>query len=304
MVNLKFKKYMSSKKIIRMSAGLANRMLQYSYALYLKKLGYDVYVDNNYKGRVLQHENFDWNRIFPNAELRQASKTLIFKYGGSYTTFDKIRRHYLPFTCSVWLGESAVKIPSDEELNKFNYFIGVYQNAKISESVTKEVRQLFKFSDFEKGSNNAIMESKMRSENSVAIHLRKGKDYMKNEAFANTCPLEYYQEAVEIIKKKVDNPVFYVFTDNPVWVKENLTGIEYTLVEGNPAVGWGNHYDMQLMSCCKHNIIANSTYSWWGAFLNDNPDKIVIDPKYWFNPMIEHYRKRENNTACEGWIII
>ena len=134
--------------------------------------------------------------------------------------------------------------------------------------------------------------------------VEKGKDYMKREIFANTCPLEYYLKAVDIIKDRVEDPVFYVFTDNPDWVKENLKGIDYTLVEDNPAIGWGNHFDMQLMSCCKHNIIANSTYSWWGAFLNDNPNKIVIEPRYWFNPMIEHYRKRENNTACEGWIII
>ena len=293
-----------SKKVIRMSAGLANRMLQYTYALYLKKKGYDVYVDNNYKATKWKMEDIEWNRIFPNATLRQASSSLIFKYGGSYSTIDKIRRHYLPFLSSVWISENAVSIPTGEDLKKFNYFTGVYQNAGIAEAVENVVKGLFHFSDFEVGSKNAELAMNMRSENSVAIHLRKGKDYMKNEAFANTCPLEYYLKAVDIINDRVKDPVFYVFTDNPDWVKENLKGIDYTLVEGNPAIGWGNHFDMQLMSCCKHNIIANSTYSWWGAFLNDNPDKIVIDPKYWFNPMIENYRKRENNTACNGWILL
>lgn len=291
-------------KVVRMAAGLANRMLQYTYAVYLRKLEYDVYVDNNYKGKKLPHENFDWNRIFPNAILRQASNSLIFKYGGSYTIFDKIRRHYLPLTCSVWLGGHAVKIPTEKDLDKYNYFIGVYQNSKIAEAVANEVKQLFCFSDFEEGSKNAMLAKKMRTENSVAIHLRKGKDYMKSENFANTCSLDYYLKAVDIIRMRVDNPVFYVFTDNPDWVKENLKGINYTLVEGNPAIGWGNHFDMQLMSYCKHNIIANSTYSWWGAFLNNNPDKIVIDPKYWFNPKLKKYKNIENKTACEGWILL
>ena len=291
-------------KIIRMSAGLANRMLQYTHAEYLNKLGYDVYADNNYQGKKLPHENFEWNRIFPNATLRQAPNSLIFKYGGSYSTIDKIRRHYLPFLSSVWISENAVSIPTEEELKKFNYFTGVYQNAGIAEAVENEVKGLFHSSDFEVGSKNAELAMNMRSENSVAIHLRKGKDYMKNEAFANTCPLEYYLKAVDIIKDRVEDPVFYVFTDNPDWVKENLKGIDYTLVEGNPAIGWGNHFDMQLMSYCKHNIIANSTYSWWGAFLNDNPDKIVIDPKYWFNPNLNKYNNIENKTACEGWILL
>lgn len=293
-----------SKKVVRMSAGLANRMLQYTYALYLKKKGYDVYVDNNYKATKWKMEDIEWNRIFPNATLRQASSSLIFKYGGSYSTIDKIRRHYLPFLSSVWLGENAVNIPSEEELKKYNYFIGVYQNARIAETVENEVKELFRFSDFENGSRNAELAMNMRSENSIAIHLRKGKDYMKNEAFANTCPLEYYLKAVDIIKDRVEDPVFYVFTDNPDWVKENLKGIDYTLVEGNPAIGWGNHFDMQLMSYCKHNIIANSTYSWWGAFLNDNPDKIIIDPRYWFNPNLNKYKNIENKTACEGWILL
>ena len=293
-----------SKKVIRMSAGLANRMLQYTYALYLKKKGYDVYVDNNYKATKWKMEDIEWNRIFPNATLRQAPNSLIFKYGGSYSTIDKIRRHYLPFLSSVWISENAVSIPTEEELKKFNYFTGVYQNAGIAEAVENEVKGLFHFSDFEVGSKNAKLAMNMRSENSVAIHLRKGKDYMKREIFANTCPLEYYLKAVDIIKDRVEDPVFYVFTDNPDWVKENLKGIDYTLVEGNPAIGWGNHFDMQLMSYCKHNIIANSTYSWWGAFLNDNPDKIVIDPKYWFNTKLNKYKNIENKTACEGWILL
>lgn len=287
-----------------MAAGLANRMLQYSYALYLNNLGYDVFVDNNYIGKKLPHENIDWAKIFPNAKLRQAPNFLIFKYGGGYSLFDKIRRHYLPFTNSTWTDKTAIKIPNEDELNRYNYFIGTYQDSQIVESIANEVRELFRFSAFEENSQNAKLEKKMHSENSVAIHLRKGKDYIKDEHYTNTCPIEYYQKAVEIIKQRVSNPVFYVFTDNPNWVKENLKGIDYTLVEGNPTIGWGNHYDMQLMSCCKHNIIANSTYSWWGAFLNENPNKIVIEPRYWYNPKIEKYKNTKNNTACKGWIVV
>ena len=121
--------------------------------------------------------------------------------------------------------------------------------------------------------------------------------------YQDTCPLEYYRKAMDYIRERVDNPKFYVFADNPSWVKEHFKGLDYTLVEGNPPSGWGSHFDMQLMSCCKHNIISNSTYSWWGAFLNKNPEKMVILPHQWFNP-----KSCEESTSekvqCEGWVAL
>ena len=290
--------------IVRMSAGLANRMFQYSYYLYLKKNGLQAFVDNNYKVTQWETENIEWERIFPNAPINQASQSLILKYGGGYNYFDKIRRHYLKFLCKVWNAKDPTKIPSDEELAKYRYFIGVFQDASFINSIKNEVYNAFKFSNFEKNSFNADLTSKIKSENSVSIHVRKGKDYLKFDRFKNTCSNEYYKEAIEIIRNKVKNPTFYVFTDNPEWVKENFRNLDYTLVDNNPSVGWGNHFDLQLMSYCKHNIIANSTYSWWGAFLNQNLEKIVIDPKYWFNPNLSQYKNMKNKTACEGWLVL
>lgn len=291
------------KVVVRMSAGLANRMFQYAYALYLKKLGYDVYVDNKYKASQWQMEDIDWKRIFPCASLGQASSWLIFRYGGSYTFMDKLRRHYLPFSTKVLMMNHATDVPTRDDLKKAKYIIGVMQDAEIAQTVKEELLGAFRFADFP-DEKNCALSNRMSRENSVAIHLRKGQDYMKKEIFQNTCTLEYYQKAIEIIKSKIENPTFYVFTDNATWVKNNLKGFEYTLIEGNPSIGWGNHFDMQLMSCCKHNIIANSTYSWWGAFLNPNPNKIVIDPKYWFNPQIPEYAKLPNKTACDNWIMV
>lgn len=121
--------------------------------------------------------------------------------------------------------------------------------------------------------------------------------------YQETCPLDYYRKAIAYIKEKVDNPKFYVFADNPAWVTEHFNEFDYTLIEGNPPAGWGSHFDMQLMSYCKHNIISNSTYSWWGAFLNKNPEKIVILPHQWFNP-----KSCEESTSekvqCKGWVAL
>lgn len=287
-----------------MSAGLANRMLQYTYFLYLKKHGYEVYVDNNYRATKWKMEDINWKLIFPCAPIQQAPKSLIFRYAGGYNWFDKLRRHYLKCFSKVWLSTDATAIPSDEDLLKFRYFIGVYQDASIVEFVKEEVQKALCFSDFEEGSRNKELEIKMKSENSIAIHFRKGKDYLTYSKFQNTCTIEYYRAAINIIRSHVKNPIFYVFTDNKEWVEENFHDVEYTIINHNPAIGWGNHFDLQLMSCCKHNIIANSTYSWWGAYLNSNPNKIVISPKYWFNPALSQYKNLKNKTACKGWILI
>lgn len=126
----------------------------------------------------------------------------------------------------------------------------------------------------------------MLSENSVAIHVRKGADYQSKQNRKNTCTIDYYRLAIDYIRMHVQNPVFYVFTDNKDWVIENFTDLDYTLCDWNPTSGKQNYLDMQLMSCAKHNVIANSTYSWWGAWLNENSDKIVIAPKRWFNKIV------------------
>ena len=103
------------------------------------------------------------------------------------------------------------------------------------------------------------------------------------------------------MRQKYDKVKFYVFTDNVDWVKANFSEFEYRLVDRNPGTGWGSHFDMQLMSLCKHNIISNSTYSWWGAFLNRNPNKTVVCPSIWFNPQsCEEYRSER--LCCKDWI--
>lgn len=287
--------------VIRMAAGLANRMFQYAYALYLRKQGVDAFVDNNYKATKWKMEDIDWSRIFPNAPLNQASHSLIFKLGGAYDVFSKVRRHYLTFTTKYVQMPTAFKSPSSEYYNSDEYVVGIFQNAKVVDYVKDEIVVAFSFSPFT-DEKNLQLKKELESCNSVAVHLRKGEDYLlRATAYKGTCGVDYYLKAIDIIKQKVDNPKFFVFTDNPKWVKENLRGFDYTLVDNNPAIGWGNHFDMQLMSYCKHNIIANSTYSWWGAYLNKNPNKIVIAPLQWFSPQHDS-KSYADETICSGWI--
>lgn len=172
----------------------------------------------------------------------------------------------------------------------------------MAEAVRDDVLNAFTFRPFTDNRNLALMKE-VQATQSVAIHVRKGEDYRSRIYYQGTCPVDYYQKAVKLINEKVKNPRFYVFADNKEWVKENFNDFDYTLVEGNPIAGYGSHYDMQLMSLCRHNILSNSTYSWWGAFLNRNPDKTVVLPDIWFNPeSCQEYTSKP--VRCEGWIAL
>lgn len=286
--------------VVNLACGLANRMFQYSYYLYLKKKGYDVKVDY-YTISTLAHEDVQWNRIFPMANLDLAKKWDVFRLGGGSSLLSKIRRRYLPYTCKVQYMPTAFSIESIM-LDAEKYIFGVFQNASMVDDIKEDVQRLFSFASFEDG-RNKLLENKLKLENSISIHVRKGNDYTSRIWYQNTCTLEYYRNAISYIKERVENPQFYVFADNPEWVQENFKEFDYYLVECNPTAGWGSHFDMQLMSSCKHNIISNSTYSWWGAFLNKNEDKIVILPKQWFNPLSCDESTSEK-VQCKDWIAL
>jgi len=123
----------------------------------------------------------------------------------------------------------------------------------------------------------------LAGENSIAVHIRRG-DYTKKTflEYHGLCPKEYYQEAMHLIQSKVQDPVFYFFSDDIPWTKDNLDIPGARYVSGNTT---STHFeDLYLMSRCRHAIIANSSFSWWGAWLNPNPGKIIIGPKNWFGP--------------------
>ena len=122
---------------------------------------------------------------------------------------------------------------------------------------------------------------------------------VKNPDVANmhgSCNLDYYQRAMSFIENKVENPAYFIFSDDIAWCKENLSSnfpIEF--VTGNE--GNRSYWDIQLMRNCKHNIIANSSFSWWGAWLNNTPAKIVVAPKQWFNNL----RANTQDLIPETW---
>ncbi len=136
----------------------------------------------------------------------------------------------------------------------------------------------------------------IRSKNdSVSIHIRRG-DYVNNPHH-NLCDLEYYNQAINYIKEQIQSPFFFIFSDDIGWVKQNLK-LENCIYISNPDLK--EYEEMIIMSQCKNNIIANSTFSWWSAYLNKNYDKIIIAPKQW----TKNKTANQLQILPENWIQI
>ncbi len=132
---------------------------------------------------------------------------------------------------------------------------------------------------------NTINLKEIKKSTSISLHIRRG-DYLSNESYNEThgiCSLSYYTDAVEYIKNRLgENIKVFAFSDDPDWVLENLKlSVDIKIINNNTSAN--SFEDLRLMLNCDHNIIANSSFSWWGAWLNQNPEKIVISPKKWYN---------------------
>lgn len=160
------------------------------------------------------------------------------------------------------------------------YLKGYWQSEKYFEAHAATLRADFSFKSPLTG-QNSVLAGNIRNLNAISLHVRRG-DYVKNPATAaihGLCSLDYYNAAIQHVLRRVDNPVFFIFSDDMPWVKKNLALAAPTHhVEHNAQA----YHDMHLMSLCKHHVIANSSFSWWGAWLNPSPHKIVVAPKQWF----------------------
>lgn len=182
---------------------------------------------------------------------------------------------------------------SDNCLRDNCYYDGYWQTYRYLEVSKDFLLSRICLNNFSTG--NEFYLKQIMSTKSVSLHIRRG-DYIsikKNSDIFHICTIEYFNKAIEFIEKNVLNPQFFVFSDDIEWAKLNFIGSKYTFVEGNKAQA-----DMYLMSRCKHNIIANSTFSWWGAWLNTNSDNIVIAPNLWYVGDLNN-----NNFIPKKWIL-
>lgn len=267
--------------IIQLTGGLGNQMFQYAAGkAQALRLNTDLYLDKTHflttplgKVNLRQYElsQFSFNQKFKHPNFHWIKKYLKVKqvYNGFKTYIDP----------HVHFNADFFKI-SDK-----TYIEGFFQSEKYFNDYSSEIRSDFKFKNPPQGLNLELF-NKIQSLNAISVHVRRG-DYVNNPETLKShgiCGLDYYQNAVELIVSKVEKPYFFLFSDEPEWVQQNLKlDYPYEVISHNK--GESSFEDMRLMSVCKHNIVANSSFSWWGAWLNNNFNKTIIAPKSWFiNP--------------------
>jgi hypothetical protein len=181
------------------------------------------------------------------------------------------------------------------------FLAGYWQSPLYFQNMESLIRNDFQFKP-KLNEVNAKWIREIKSVNAVSLHIRRA-DFINNKSHSihGTCSIEYYMHAVNHVASKTNAPVFFIFSDDAEWAKNNLK-LPYTchFISGNE--GDKSYIDMQLMSNCNHNIIANSSFSWWGAWLNENPDKLVIAPKQWF--LDAELNKQTDDLIPQKWVRI
>lgn len=273
--------------IIKLQGGLGNQLFQYAYGLKMSRLlGKELYLDTSFLEIARPGVTPRAYELFP---YKVAAKILshdeLAKIGVVRSPYivKILTRLNLGFRKCKYFREGNYELVGIKNI-KNGYrlvFDGYWQNEKLFSGVESELMdQILSYK-----SNSSLVDSildAINNCNSVALHIRRG-DYITNIAAAKfhaLCGLDYYSAAIEYFGENVASPHFFVFTDDPEWAKTNInTDHALTFVSGS---GELNHHDeLSLMAHCRHNIIANSTFSWWGAWLNSNPEKKIIVPREW-----------------------
>jgi len=268
--------------------GLGNQMSQYAFYLAKKNINPDIicmYFPSKYDD---QHNGLELNKIF-NIRIRKN-----FKYYVSYFIYSiysnrdtngfkgKISRKISKYLNINVIYEKSYAFDSKLLLEKTSgimYFWGGWHNERYFDTIKDDISRIFSFKIHNSDNSILKLQSEICSKSSVSIHIRRG-DYLNNNivnVFGGICDLDYYKRSIDYIKENVENPYFYIFSDDKDWIKENFLLQNSEIVNLN--LGADSWKDMYLMSLCKHNINANSTFSWWGAWLNSNNNKIVVVPQ-------------------------
>lgn len=272
--------------IVKIQGGLGNQMFQYAFAKSLSlKNKKAVFLDNTAfdSNSFITKRDFKLEIFNISLSLVSQNNQFVNRKFKNHQFFNKLQKKVIkkwPFLSKKIRIEKSLKF-DNKNLNLYSYYEGYWQSEKYFKDFNIQIINDFAFKNInilERG----IYVNDILSTNAVSIHVRRG-DYVNNPVvnnFHGSLSTDYYEKAIKLVMDKVENPVFYVFSDDINWVQLNMfktDDINLIFV-----ITSSEEEDLFLMSKCKHNIIANSSFSWWGAYLNEYINKIIVAPKIWY----------------------
>ena len=280
--------------IVWIDGGLGNQMFQYALALKMEYMGIETKIDATKYAEHFAHNGFELENVFGihcNHASLQEIKSLGYCKANHWTEF--LRK--TPFVKkTIYNNESYTY--DERVLTLDGYYVeGYWQSERYFSDIREKINSVYQFPDFST-EQQRMYAIEMENNLSVSVHVRRG-DYLNYPYLQNICTEEYYKKAMSYFREKYNGKVqFYIFTNDLVWAERHFTEKDCCFVKGNE--GMESFRDMQLMTRCKHNIVANSSFSWWGAWLNQNLNKIVIAPEKWINAS----DSEKIDIIPDGWI--
>jgi len=281
--------------IISINGGLGNQLFQYAFGKHLEyihkmEVFYDLSVFKN-----PGHREFALNHF--NVTIKEVGQNkLPFNFRRSFKKFRLISK-LLNKTLYPYRLVTQKQFNFDTsylEKIKNAYYLGSWQSERYFSGVKDTIKNHFTFKDSNFSEQEKTIYQKITSTNSICLHVRRG-DYVGSKLHP-VCDISYYQQAIKVIAEKIENPHFFIFSDDMSWCKNNIS-MEWPLEFITTSEAWR---DFKLMSHCQHYIIANSSFSWWTAYLGKHEEKVVISPKNWFNN-VEYSTK---DLLPETWLAI
>lgn len=273
--------------------GMGNQLFQYAFLMALQEKGREV-------GIIVSHDTGKSGLVLNDVFNLRLKLTLINKFNLKIRSgrLNKMISEFTQKHYHCYMGSTAIYDENVFHQPKGTLFYGYYQNERYFENVSKELRNQLRFPEHLMNPKTLqLLSSIDQTPNTISVHIRRG-DYTNPtffRMFGQYCQLDYYHKAIQYMRSYLTNPSFIFFSDDIEWVKENLPIENSIYVNHNHRKdAW---QDMALMSHCKHHIIANSTFSWWGAWLNNHVDKIIVAPQQWSS-----YDDPHNSTIPPSWI--
>lgn len=299
--------------IVRAMGGLGNQLQQYALYRKLEHMGKDVRLDTSWftneslQASMLAARELELAYLNP-LPYKAASDDEIRSVLGRLweepeKVTAKVKRKLFP--AANYAFEEKDMYHEEIFFMDRKYLIGYWACEKYYADILDILRTDISFpqsSDSElQDKNNAVIR-KMEETESVSVHIRRGDylDDINRKLFGGICTESYYKRAIEYVKERLSEARFFLFSDDIPYVKEHYQGDEYQVIDWNQ--GKDSFYDMMLMSRCRHNICANSTFSFWGARLNPHDDKIMIRPSIHKNTQV--CIPGQMKDLWKGWTLI